>query len=187
MPPHSGRTFHCVVVRNENGTSAQYAWTVALYFQVVSPRKWTKGLYWGAAECEPTQWNAWRLVRGFQTTSSWTAQLVRLHQPRLDAGRCQTPSVLLPTNLCKQFLKNLLWNHNARVSRKPSLSSSCAPTSGEATLARIIFNCLTRILFTLDRCGAHVTALTESKLYTMRCPWQTHARCTFYWTRYLQL
>lgn len=146
-----------------------------------------KDFHCAAAECEPTQWNAWRLVRGFQTTSSWTTQLVRLHEPRLEP-RSMPNSIISPsTTLRKQFSKNLLWNHNVRVSRKPSLNSSRAPTSGEATLARIMFNCLTRILLILDQCWVHVTVLTESELYTMRCPWQTHTGCTFYWTRYLQL
>lgn len=60
----------------------QEQWRSISKFYQVSEQK---DFRWGAAECEPTQWNAWRLVRGFQSTSSWRTRPVRLHEPRLDA------------------------------------------------------------------------------------------------------
>lgn len=57
----------------------------------------------------------------------------------------------------------------------------------KATLARLMSNCLTKILLILDWCSAYLTVLTERELCTITCPWQTDACCTFYRTHYLQL
>lgn len=52
----------------------------------------------------------------------------------------------------------------------------------KATLARIIFHWLTKILWISEQRWAYLTELTEGERCTITCPCQTDACCTFYWT-----
>lgn len=140
-----------------------------------------KDFHCRAAECEPTQWNAWCLVRGFQTTCNWTAQLVRLHEALPDARWFLPPL----QDFTDRFEKIPSKPQCLSVSHTFfSTETPCQPLA-KATLARIMFNCQTKIPLILDWCYAYLTVLTETEMCTITCPWQTDTCCTFYRTHYL--
>lgn len=158
--------------------------SISKFYQWMSEQK---DFHSGAAECKPTQWNAWRLVRGFEkphgTELHNLSDYTRLY-PML--GRCQIPW-FLPS------FTNRFWNfppnHNAWVSRKPFLNWNPMPTPSESHTGRIMFNWLTKILRVLDWCWAYLTVLTEGEL-CLDFQWshnnslvadKTHA-ALFYWT-----
>lgn len=101
--------------------------SISKFYQWVSEQK---DFHCGAAECKPTQWNAWRLVRGFQkTTCDWTTQLVRLHEALSNAHMMPNPMI---SSLLARLYEHLHQNHNAWVSRKPSLSWNPMPAPWES-------------------------------------------------------
>lgn len=102
-----------------------------------------KDFHCGAAECEHTQWNAWRLAcQGFPNhmqPNYTTCQNTRV------STQCSADAKfhdLFPlARLYKTDLKNHPQNHNARVSCKPPLywswvRVSCMPTPWESHTGR---------------------------------------------------
>lgn len=104
-------------------------------------------------------------------------------------SRCQIPWFLPPplARLYKHFWKISPETTMPECHANLLLTETPCQLLEKATLARIMFNCLTKILLILDWCSAYLTVLTERELCTITCPWQTDTYCTFYWTHYLQL
>lgn len=122
----------------------------------------------GGAECKPTQWNAWLLVRGFRRkkipTCDCTAQLVRLHKA-LPAAQPMPNSVIssLLARLYKRIWKISPHNHNAWLSRKPSLNWNPMPTSWEShTGKNNVWLTDKNPMNLLDWCWAYLTVLKEN-------------------------
>lgn len=151
-----------------------------------------KDFHQGAAECEPTQWNAWRLVRAFQTTCSSTAQLVRLHETL--PGAQPMPNSMISDPLAR--LDKQIWKISPWKPQTPECHANPSPERElhgqlleKATLARIMLNYLTKILLILDRRRAYLTVLTELELCTNNLPLADRCMLNFffYWTHSLQL
>lgn len=129
-----------------------------------------KDFHSGAGECEPAQWNAWRLVQGLeQTTGDWTAQLVRLPEALPDAQSMPNSMMSsLHARLYKQIWKISPETSMPECHANLLLTDTPCQLPEKATLARIMCNWLTKIQWMLD--WVCVTVLKEGRTVHKHSP-----------------
>lgn len=159
--------------------------SISKFYQWMSEQK---DFHCGAAECKPTQWNAWRLVRGFRkTTCDQTTRLVRLHKALLAAQ--PMPNSMISSPSCKTLQTDFEIspkNHTMpECHANLFLTETPCRLLEKATWARIMFNWQTKILWICEhtsQCWQRGNSAWISSDHTITHPWQTDACCTFYWT-----
>lgn len=142
-----------------------------------------KDFHSGGAQCKPTQWNAWRLVRGFRkTTCNWATQLVRLHKALPNSQPMPNSMISsLLARLYRRILKSPPQTTMLECHAKLFLTETPCQLLEKPTLTRIMLNWLTKILWILDWRWAYLIVLTEGELcldHTITCLWQTDALFT---------
>lgn len=157
---------------------------MALYFQVLSIDRVNKRTFTlGLQNVNP--YSEMPDVLSGVSKNHQTTHLVRLHKALLGCSVNAKFHDFFPlfSRLYKHILKSPPEPQCLNVTQTFSKLQPHANSLKKATLAKIMFNWLTKIQWILDWCKAYLTMLTEGELcldfHTITRPWQIYACCTF--------